>query len=293
MELHVTQAEIAHGVGLIRLNRPGRGNSWTHRMNAEYRWLMDGFERNSDVRVIVITGAGRQFCVGADFRALEHHQQSERDYVETSGDQDMAQPGHGVHPEFDHEFVWQWGLSKPVIAAVNGACAGVAVALAAFCDLRYAAAGAKFTTSTSRLGLPAEYGLSWVLPRLVGLAPAVDILFTGRVLLAEEMQTIGFLHDVLPADGFEEQVLARAREMAVSVSPVALRAAKRQIYAEQLHLNPGASIAHAKVLTGELLKHPDCREGVAAMRERRAPAFAPLPPAGAEARTGTVPDRST
>jgi len=278
MELHVTEATIQDGVGLVRLNRPGRGNSWTHRMNAEYRWLMQGFDRNPDVRVIVVTGAGRQFCVGADFRALEHHQESKQDYVEASRDQQMAQPGHGVHAEFDHEFIWHWGLSKPVIVAVNGACAGIAVALAAFCDLRYAAAGAKFTTSTARLGLPAEYGLSWVLPRLVGLAPAVDILFTGRVLLAEEMRTIGFLHGVLPADDFEAQVLARAREMATNVSPVAVRAAKRQVYAEQLHLNPGVSIEHAKALTGQLLKHPDCREGVAAMQDKRAPVFAPLPP---------------
>ncbi|MGD9944066.1 MAG: enoyl-CoA hydratase-related protein [Burkholderiaceae bacterium] len=276
MELHVTESKIEQGVGLLRLNRPERGNSWTHRMNAEYRWLMEGFERDPDVRVIVVTGAGRQFCVGADFRALEHHQKSDKDYVEASRHPEMAQPGYGVNEAFDHEFVWHWGLSKPVIAAVNGACAGIAMALAAFCDLRYAAAGAKFTTSTARLGLPAEYGLSWVLPRLVGLAPAVDILFTGRVLLTEEMQRLGFLHDTLPAEDFEAQVLARARDMAASVSPVAVRAAKRQIYAEQLHLNPGASIEHAKALTGELLKHPDCREGVSAMQQKRPPAFAPL-----------------
>jgi enoyl-CoA hydratase/carnithine racemase len=172
--------------------------------------------------------------------------------------------------------VWQWGLSKPVIAAVNGACAGIAMALTSFCDIRYGAAGAKFTTSTAKLGLPAEYGLSWVLPRLVGLAPAVEILFTGRVVLAEEMQALGFLHGVLPAEDFERQVLTRAREMAATVSPVAVRAAKRQIYAEQLNLQPGESIENAKRLTGDLLKHPDCKEGVAAMQQKRAPKFAAL-----------------
>ena len=277
MDLKVTQSEVQHGVALVRLNRPERGNSWTHRMNAEYRWLMQAHDRDPQVRVIVVTGAGRQFCVGADFRALEHHQDSQQDYTQTQAAPELATPGHGVEPEFDHELVWHWGLAKPVIAAVNGACAGIAVALAAFCDLRYAAAGAKFTTATPKLGLPAEYGLSWVLPRLVGLAPAVDMLFTGRVVLAEEMQSLGFLHGVLPAEAFEAQVLARAREMAASISPVAVRAAKRQIYAEQLHLQPGRAVEDARRLTGELLRHPDCREGVAAMQHKRAPQFAPLP----------------
>ena len=220
--------------------------------------------------------------MGADVRALEHHQDSqqgyEKDHAQAAREQEMAEPGHGVDPEFDHELVWHWGLSKPVICAVNGACAGIAVALAAFCDLRYAVAGAKFTTATPKLGLPAEYGLSWVLPRLVGLAPAVDILFTGRVVLAEEMRALGFLHGVLPAEGFEEQVLARAKEMAATISPAAVRAAKRQVYAEQLHLQPGRSVEDARRLTGELLKHPDCREGVAAMQAKRPPVFAPLEP---------------
>jgi len=276
MELHVTESEIDLGVGLVRLKRPDRGNSWTHRMNAEYRWLMKSLDDDPAVRVIVVTGAGRQFCVGADFRALEHHQESKKDYAQAAAELEMAEPGHGVEAEFDHEMAWHWGLNKPVIAAINGACAGIAVALAAFCDLRYAAAGAKFTTSTPRLGLPAEYGLSWVLPRLVGLAPAVDILFTGRVLPAEEMRSIGFLHAVIPAEGFEQEVMARARAMAAAVSPVAVRAAKRQVYAEQLHLGPGRSVEEAKRLTAELLKHPDCREGVAAMQQKRAPLFAPL-----------------
>lgn len=276
MELHVTEFVVEHGVGIVRLNRPDRGNSWTHRMNAEYRWIMESFDKNPEVRVIVVTGAGRQFCVGADFRALEHHQESKGDYVKAADALQMATPGAGVNPEFDHELIWHWGLSKPVIAAINGACAGIAVALAAFCDLRYAASGAKITTSTARLGLPAEYGLSWVLPRLIGLGPAIDILFTGRVVKAEEMKSLGFLHDVLPSDGFEEQVLAKAREMAKTISPIAVQTAKRQIYAEQLNLLPGTSVERSKELTAQLLKHPDCREGVSAMQEKRLPNFSPL-----------------
>jgi enoyl-CoA hydratase/carnithine racemase len=276
MELHVTELSIEDHVGIVRLNRPARGNSWTNRMNAEYRWLMQSMEDNPEIRVIVVTGAGRQFCVGADFKALDHHKDSSKDYVESSKHEEMARPGHGVKPEFDHDLVWQWGLSKPVIAAVNGACAGIAVALTAFCDLRYAAAGAKFTTSTPRLGLPSEYGLSWVLPRIVGLTNAAEVLLTGRVFLAEEMKAMGFLNAVFPAEEFEARVLATAKEMAKSVSPIAVKAAKRQLYAELLHHDPGQSVEDSKVLTGKLLKHADFREGVAAAQEKRVPAFGPL-----------------
>jgi len=276
MDLHVTEFAIDRGVGIARLSRPERGNSWTHRMNAEYRWIMQSFENNPEVRVIVVTGAGRQFCTGADFRALEHHRSDNRDYAEATAGLEMVTPGYGVQAEFDHELIWHWGLSKPVIAAINGACAGIALALAAFCDLRFAAEGAKITAATARLGLPAEYGLSWILPRLVGLAASTDILFTGRILLAEEMQALGFIHQVLPSAGFEDQVLAKARAMAASTSPVAVRAAKRQIYAEQLHLLPGTSIEDSKKLTAQLLKHPDCLEGLSALREKRPPDFLPL-----------------
>lgn len=276
MDLHVTELSIEDNVAVVRLNRPGRGNSWTHRMNAEYRWLMQSLDKNPDVRVIVVTGAGRQFCVGADFKALDHHKESDKDYVESSKHEEMARPGHGVQPEFDHELVWQWGLSKPVIAAVNGACAGIAVALTAFCDLRYAAAGVKFTTSTPRLGLPAEYGLSWVLPRIVGLAKAAEVLLTGRIFLAEEMLAMGFLNGVFPGEEFEARALAAAKEMAKATSPVAIKAAKRQLYAEQLHQDPGRSVEESKVLTAKLLRHADFREGLAAAQEKRPPAFAPL-----------------
>ena len=275
MDLHVTQFEKREHVGTIRLNRPGRGNSWTHRMNAEYRWLMQACESDSDVRVIVVTGAGRQFCVGADFKALDHHSASVKPYDDRHVD-DMAKPGYGVDPAFDDELVWQWGLSKPVIAAINGACAGIAVALAAFCDLRYGAAGAKITTSTARLGLPAEYGLSWLLPRIVGLGPAADLLMTGRVALAEEMHSIRFLNAVFPVESFEAEVSNLARGMARRISPAAVRNIKRQLYLDQLQSSPALSVAESRRLTALMLKQPDFKEGVSAAQEKRPASFSPL-----------------
>ena len=111
----------------------------------------------------------------------------------------LAEPGYGVRPEFDHAFAFHYGLAKPVIAAVNGPAAGVGLVLACYCDLRFAAAGAKLTTSAPRLGLPAEYGLSWVLPRLVGLGHAADLLLSSRVVLAEEAAAMGLVNKVLAA----------------------------------------------------------------------------------------------
>jgi enoyl-CoA hydratase/carnithine racemase len=274
MELKVTTYSIdSNGVATVCFNRPGRGNSWTSRMNAEYRWIMSEADADPAVRVIVVTGAGRQFCVGADFKALDFYTEGDKDYVETVRPDAFAQPGHGVRAEYDHELVWQWGLKKPVIAAINGACAGIAVAIAGFCDLRYAVQGAKLTTAAARLGLPAEYGMAWLLPRLMGMTHAADVLLTGRIFLAEEAKQMGFLNDVFAPGEFEQRTAAIARSIALTVSPRAAMATKRQLYAEQMELNVGACVEDSKRLIGELMRGPDYKEGVAALQEGRPARF--------------------
>lgn len=274
MELKVTDYHVDEdGVATVRFNRPGRGNSWTSRMNAEYRWLMARADEDPAVRVIVVTGAGRQFCVGADFKALDFYTEGDKDYVETVRPDAFAQPGHGVRSEYDHELVWHWGLKKPVIAAINGSCAGIAVAIAGFCDLRYAAAGAKLTTAAARLGLPAEYGMAWLLPRLMGITHAADVLLTGRIFLAEEALRMGFLNDVFAAEEFDQRIADIARSIARTVSPQAALVTKRQLYAEQMELDVGACIEDSKRQIGELMRGADYKEGVAALQEKRAPRF--------------------
>ena len=126
------------------------------------------------MRVIVVTGAGRGFCAGADTKALEGH--VDRGGYDAGVDDDLARPGWGVQPEFDADFAYHFGIPKPIMAAINGPAAGVGLVLACYCDLRFAAEGAKLTTSHGRLGLPAEYGLSWLLPRLIGVSRAADFL---------------------------------------------------------------------------------------------------------------------
>lgn len=274
MELKVTSYDVSDdGVATVKFNRPGRGNSWTTRMNAEYRWLMHQADGDPAVKVIVVTGAGKQFNVGADFQALDYYADGEKDYVASVSAKEFAQPGYGVRAEYDHELVWHWGLRKPVIAAINGACAGIAVAIAAFCDLRYAVEGAKLTTATARLGLPAEYGLAWVLPRLIGLTHANDVLLTGRIFRSEEALQMGFLNAVFSSADFEARVQEIATSIARSVSPKSALATKRQIYAELMELDVGKCVEDSKRLIGHLMQQDDYREGITALQEKRLPRF--------------------
>jgi enoyl-CoA hydratase/carnithine racemase len=280
VDLKVTRYDIdATGVATITLDRPGRGNSWTGRMHDEYRWICKRLDDDPAVRVIVLTGAGSVFCAGADFKALDSYVGAER--YDTHLAADAERPGYGVRPEFDADMVWQLGMRTPMIAAVNGACAGIAVALAAFCDLRFAVEDAKITTVAPRIGLPAEYGLAWILPRLMGVTHAADVLLTGRVILAEEMSGWGFFNRVLPREEFAETVTAYAHQLA-AVSPAAATTTKRQLWADLLHGDPRAAVEQSKELIGAHMRTPDYAEGVAALMEKRSPRFAPTAPSPEE-----------
>ena len=273
MELKVTRYSVDDdGVATVWLHRPERHNSWTARMHTEYRWIMEQLEADHAVRVAVLTGTGETFCVGADAKALSGY--VGKDGFDPGLPAAPPRPGHGVRPEFDADVVWQLGLRFPLICAVNGSCAGVAMALAAFSDIRFAVRGAKVTTATPRLAMPAEYGLSWILPRLVGLTHAADILLSGRVIRAEELETMGFFNRVFERDEFEREVYGYARMLA-GWSPEATRVTKRQLYDDLLGDDPGASVNRSKELIGELMGYPDYEEGVRAMIEKRAPRFAP------------------
>ncbi len=178
MDLKTTRWDVGTGsdagIATITLSRPERRNSWTGRMHTELRHLLQIAEDHPDVRVVIITGdpEGRTFCPGADSKALESH--VERGGYDAGTPDDIATPGHGVDPAFDADFAAFFGLDVVTIAAVNGAAAGVGLALACWCDLRVAVSGATWTTAHGKLNLPAEYGLSWLLPRLIGHGRASD-----------------------------------------------------------------------------------------------------------------------
>ncbi|MDZ7728173.1 MAG: enoyl-CoA hydratase-related protein [Dehalococcoidia bacterium] len=192
MELKATKYAVEEGIATLTLSRPERLNAWTGRMHTEYRWCLQQAEDDPDVRVIVVTGEGRGFCAGADAAALEGH--IEKGGYDPGTPEDLATPGYGVRPEFDQPFAFQFGMRKPIIAAVNGPAAGVGLAIVCFADLRFAARGVKLTTAHGKLGLPAEYGLSWMLPRIVGITHANDMLLSSRAVLAEEAMSMGLLN---------------------------------------------------------------------------------------------------
>jgi enoyl-CoA hydratase/carnithine racemase len=222
------------------------------------------------VRVIVVTGAGRGFCAGADSAALSGH--AERGGYDSGLPEEVPEPGTGVDTRFEEDFAWHFGLATPTIAAVNGPAAGVGFVLACYCDLRVAAEGAKLTTSHGKLGLPAEYGLSWLLPRIVGTGRAMDLLLSSRVILAEEALGWGLVNRVVPVEQVREEAVAWARELASTVAPRSLTETRRQVWLDQ-HRDVGAAVRSAGDLLGDMMGDDDYAEGVAALVEKRPPRF--------------------
>ena len=268
MELKATRYAINDRLATITLSRPKRRNAWTGRMHTEYRWCLNEADRDRSVRVIIVTGDhdGNAFCAGADLGALEGH--AEKGRYDSGIADDIAKPGYGVDPHFDASFAYHFGLAKPVIAAINGAAAGVGLVLAAFADLRFAVSGAKFTTAHGRFNFPAEFGLSWLLPRIIGLTHANDVLLSSRVFTAEEALAMGFLNKVLPADQLMHHVTAYAKTLADTVAPGSARATKHQIYRD-LHRDAAGAVLDAERLLEEMIRHPDYAEGVKAWMEKR------------------------
>jgi len=271
MEWKAVRYEAGDGVGLITLNRPHRSNAWTGRMAFEYRTAMQLAERDERVGVIVVTGEGRQFCVGADTRALDRFAQTGE--YESGVRDPLPEPGDPGHPAYGTVFGFPLAVPKPVIAAVNGAVAGVGFVLASFCDIRFGAAGAKWTPSGSRLGLPAEHAISWILPRLIGYGRAAEWLFSSRVVLSEEAQTMGLVHAVHPPEKVLEATLAYARALVDEAAPSSLRTTKRQLTMD-LFRPLAESAEEANRLVEEMIGSPDYRQGIKALIEKRPPGFA-------------------
>jgi enoyl-CoA hydratase/carnithine racemase len=270
LELKSTTYDVDAGVATISFHRPEAMNAWTGRMHHEYRACLEAANDDPDVGAIVVTGTGRAFCAGGDRRGLVNH--IERGKFDAGVDvAALPMPGYGVSAEYDHLYAYHLGILKPIVGAVNGAVAGIGLVIACFCDVRFAANGAKFTVAASKLGLTAEYGLSWLLPRIVGLGHAADLLMTSRVFLAEEAERIGLVNRTMPPGDLMPFVADYARQLAQS-SPSSLREIKRQLYAD-LHRGVGAAVHDAERTLERLVTEPDYQEGVAAWLDRRPPQF--------------------
>ncbi|MEU7897649.1 enoyl-CoA hydratase-related protein [Nonomuraea sp. NPDC049152] len=251
-------SSIDQGVMTLTFNRPERLNAWTDAMGRRYFDLLEQAEKDPAVRAIVVTGAGKGFCSGADFQTLDAIRSG------TYDEEPDSRPN-----------TFPTTIRKPIIAAVNGACAGLGMVHALVCDLVFTAEDAKWTTAFPRRGLVAEYGLSWVLPRLMGQQRAMDVLLSGRVFTGAEACAMGLVNRAVPRDELLPVAQEYARELAVHSSPASMDVIKRQVWSDWDHtLEESARTAVREMLAS--FERPDFAEGVASFLERRAPRFPPL-----------------
>ena len=255
--------EVVDQVAVLTLDNPAARNGWNRVMEDRYFSLLDRADAAEDVRAIVVTGSGGYFCPGLDVSALR----------------DTASGAAPLTREGRRPMHLPLGVRKPMVAAINGACAGMGLLHALFCDVRFAARGARFSTAYARRGLPAEYGTSWLLPRLMRLDHALDLLLTGRTFDADEAAALGLVTRVVePADVLPE-AMAYAGELARFSSPRSMMAIRHQVYADlSATFDEGMTRTLSLMAQYNRPDNPDFAEGVASFVERRAPRFGPIPP---------------
>jgi enoyl-CoA hydratase/carnithine racemase len=262
--------EVRDPIATITLNRPKRLNAMTSRMEGEIKHAVARAEADPQVVAIVVTGAGRGFCAGADLKGLQDISEG-RGFGE--GSELRADPGDA---SMDASFRGPWSyllsVRKPVVAAINGPTAGLGLAAALFADVRFASETATFTTAFSRRGLIAEWGIGWTLPRLVGTAHALEVLWSARVFGAAEAERIGLVNRVLPEGELLPFVRGWAEELAASCSPTSLAVMKRQVYTS-LTRELGPAMEESIRLMQESFTRPDFPEGVSSFLEKRPPKF--------------------
>lgn len=286
----MTYKEIIYSVdervATVTLNRPERLNAWTRTMAEEVRSALLSAADDDEVRVIIITGAGRGFCAGTDMTELEKAPDglsalSSRETAEQAvsalmGTKTEEQREDGryadTRPDYRKRYSYLSAILKPIIAAINGPAAGLGLIITLYCDMRFASVTARLSTAFSRRGLIAEHGISWMLPRIVGLSNALDLLFSARMVDAQEALRINLVDRVFPEERLMEGVRSYASELATSVSPRSLRIMKKQVYEAQFQtLAEAAAIADAELMAS--IESEDFKEGVAHFLERRAPKF--------------------
>jgi enoyl-CoA hydratase/carnithine racemase len=267
--------EVADHVATVTLNRPARLNAWTFKMDKEVQEGMAQADRDDQVRVIILTGAGRGFCAGMDMQALDHAAGAKRTVEDWKKELKTYLAGpriEGARTDFQRTYSYFPAIGKPIVAAINGPVVGLGLVVALFCDIRIASDQAKFSTAFSRRGLIAEHGLSWILPRLVGHAAALDLLFSARNVDSAEAQRMGLVNRVVPASELMGAVKAYATELATQVSPRSMRVIKRQVY-QGLFQTLAEAIDTANEEMFQSFQCADFREGVAHFMEKRPPKF--------------------
>ena len=275
MPTQETIYEVSNRVATITLNRPDKLNAWTATMEKEVHASLDEAERDDNVGVIVLTGAGRGFCAGADMSLLSSVAAQglpggAGDVVSRLGGTSLER--EGVPPDFQKKYSYFLGIEKPILAAINGPVVGLGLVIALYCDLRLASDAARFSTTFAQRGLIAEYGMAWMLPRIVGLPNAIDLLFSARQINASEALRIGLVNQVFAHEDFLDKIKEYAADLASRVSPRSLRVIKRQVYGAMFQtLGESFDLAIDEMVAS--LRSEDFKEGVAHFLEKRAPVF--------------------
>lgn len=261
-EQAVTYEVTSSGVAVLTLNRPDRLNTWGGDIATAFYAGIERAEEDPSVRVIVLTGRGKAFCAGAQLGSMGGVTESI----------DKTDEGKLASLIGDRQPYHLTTLCKPVVAAINGACVGIGLTQALMCDVRFAAAGAKFAASFARRGLIAEYGVSWILPRLTGWGVALDLLLSGRTFLADEAAELGLVKEVVPPEQLMDRTMAYAEDIAQNCSPASMAIIKRQAYGDAMR-EVADSNARSEVLLQQSLKRPDVIEGITSFLEKRTPSF--------------------
>jgi len=267
--------EIDGPAATLTMNRPDTLNAMTSRMQAEIRHALDASEKNENVIGTVFTGAGRGFCSGVDMNDLGEMSAAGKT-IGKSFEHLAADPGNPDRdPNYMFSPLYLLGLRKPVIAAINGACAGLGFSYATFCDMRFVDQNAKFVSSYSPRGLIAEHGTSWMLPRIVGPSHALDIFWSSRKILAEEACTMGFGNRLCDAGESVAEAQAYLKMIASTSAPASIMMMKKQVY-KHLMSDLGDAMNEDNDWMATSLAHDDFKEGVASFVERRPPNFAKI-----------------
>ena len=260
--------EKTDGIARITLNRPEKMNALSHPMEPEIAMATDEAARDNDVRVVIITGAGRGFCAGGDFRYRQLRAHEVRpEEAEIRGER---VPGRLIQRLF-HGIMTLQRMDKPTIAMVNGPAVGGGFDLALACDLRIGSPNTRFMVAFTRIGLVPATGGAWFLPRIVGLPKALELLYTGDFVEAEEAHRIGLLNQLVPAEKLEEETLAIARKLADN-PPISLRLDKFMVY-KGLDTDLETALGLGAACLNMALQSEDHMEGITAFAEKRPPVY--------------------
>ena len=264
--------EVDDPVAIVTMNRPDQLNALTGRMMAEMRHAFAEAENDPAVVGIVLTGAGRGFCAGADMQGLSATASGERGQAEDMSDL-KANPGNpDMGPNFEVTYSYLMSLSKPLIAAINGPCAGLGFVYACLADMRFVERQAKFTSAFAQRGLIAEHGSSWILPRLIGVGRALDLLWSARKFTGEEAKELGLADRLLEEGKSVQAAVDYIKYLAEVVSPTSIKVIKAQVY-RHLNMELRDAMLETNEWMAESLVREDFKEGVSSFMEKRPPDF--------------------